>query len=144
MSVYDRVRHPEADRVAGKEPTASGFDHLRGHKYGLLVTFKRDGSAVPTPVWFGLAGGKAYVRTAAEDWKVKRIRRDPRARLGPCDARGKPKGPLAAARARVLGPDEEAVAEEALRSNYGLGRRLYTATVDRAGTASVYLEVEPA
>ena len=72
---------------------ARGFEHLRGHKYCLLVTYKRSGEPVPTPVWFGLGDGKLYVRSEAGVAKVRRIRNDPRVRVAPCTVRGKPLGP---------------------------------------------------
>jgi Pyridoxamine 5'-phosphate oxidase len=78
---YHWIRHPAARSLASEERTVSGFDHLRGHKYCLLVTYKRSGEAVPTPVWFGLGDGKLYVRSEAKVAKVKRIRNDARVRV---------------------------------------------------------------
>ena len=124
----------------------SGFDHLRGHKYCLLVTYKRNGHAVPTAVWFGLRDGRVFIRTEAEVAKVKRIRNDPHVRLAPCDARGKPLGAPAEGRARVLDhpSPEESEAESALKANYGLGRRVYERVDAVLGAALVYIEVAPA
>ncbi len=123
----------------------AGFDHLGAHKYCLLVTYKRTGEAVPTPVWFGLFDGELYVRSEADAAKVKRIRNDPRARVGPCTARGKPLGPPAEGRARVLDQASEiAVAEAALEVNYGLGRKLYERAGAVLGVDTVYLAVTPA
>ena len=121
-----------------------GFEHLRGHKYCLLVTCKRSGEAVPTPVWFGLGDGKLYVRSEAAVAKVKRIRNDPHVRVAPCTVRGKPLGPPAEGKARVLeqGRDEEA-AEAALRANYGLGRKLYEGAGGALEAKTVYLEIAP-
>lgn len=142
---YDWVRHPSARSLAGEELTVSGFDHLRGHKYCLLVTYKRNGEPVPTPVWFGLDGGKLYVRSVGDAGKVKRIRHDPRSRVAPCSARGKPLGPPAEGRARVLDqPSENERAEAALRANYGLGRRIYEGASEALGIKTVYLEVAAA
>lgn len=141
---YDSVRHPSAATLATERATVSGFEHLRGHKYCLLVTYKRDGEPVATPVWFGLAGGRVYVRSESDGAKVKRIRNDPRARVGPCTARGKPLGPPAEGRARVL--DDRAdirSAEAALEANYGLGRKLYERAGGALGIDAVYLEVTP-
>ena len=122
-----------------------GFEHLRGHKYCLLVTYKRSGEAVPTPVWFGLGDGRLYVRSEASVAKVKRIRNDPRVRVAPCTVRGKPLGSPAEGRARVLRqPDDEEEAEDALRANYGLGRRLYEGAGGALGVETVYLEITPA
>ena len=123
----------------------SGFEHLRGHKYCLLVSYKRSGEAVPTAVWFGLGHGKLYVRSEAKVAKVKRIRNHPQVRLAPCTARGKPLGPPAEGRARVLDqPGEEQQAEAALQANYGLARRLYEGAGGALGTKTVYLEITPA
>jgi PPOX class probable F420-dependent enzyme len=142
---YDSVRHPSARALATEEATVSGFDHLRGHKYCLLVTYRRTGEAVPTPVWFGLGNGKLYVRSEADAAKVKRIRNDARARVGPCTARGKPLGLPAEGRARVLDDRNDiATAEVALEANYGLGRRFYERAGGALGIDAVYLEVTPA
>ena len=122
-----------------------GFEHLRGHKYCLLVTYKRSGEAVPTPVWFGIGDGKLYVRSGAEFAKVKRIRNDPRVRVAPCSVRGKPLGPPAEGRARVLDqPSASEEAERALQANYGLGRKIYEGAGGALETAAVYLEITPA
>ena len=118
---------------------------MRGHKYCLLVTFKRDGSAVPTPVWFGIdADGRLYVRTGRDVAKVRRLRNDPRVRVAACTVRGKPLSDAIEGTARVVAAGEEEHAEAALRSNYGLGRRLYEGVGDAVGgVEAVYLEVAP-
>ena len=117
---------------------------MRGHKYCLLVTYKRSGEAVPTPVWFGLGDGKLYVRSEASVAKVKRIRNDPRIRAAPCTARGKPLGAPAEGRARVLDQhDDSELAEMTLKANYGLGRKLYEGAGEALGVDTVYLEITP-
>jgi uncharacterized protein len=138
---YHRIRHPAAQAVGDESSTVQGFEHLRGHKYCLLVTYKRDGTPVPTPVWFGLDGEAVYVRSGDDAAKVRRIRNDHHVRIAPCTARGKPLGHPAEGRGRVLDQaDDEARAEAALAANYGLGRRLYERT---AGAGTVYLEITP-
>ncbi len=141
---YDRVRHPDSAKAARAGAAASGFGALRGRKYALLVTYRRSGEAVPTPVWFGLDGReRLYVQTDAAAAKVKRLRADPRVLVGPSGARGKPLGPLAPGTGRVVEPEEYEHAEAVLRSSYGLGRRLYERIAgDR--TPSTYLEVSAA
>jgi uncharacterized protein len=140
-SVYDRVRSPESALAARAGATASGFDALRGRKYALLVTYRRSGEPVPTPVWFALDGdSRLYVRTGAATAKLKRLRADPRVLVGPSDARGKPLGALAAGTAREVEPGGREHAEAMLGKSYGLGRRLYERVVgDRS--PSTYLEV---
>jgi uncharacterized protein len=139
----DGLRDAEAFRVAQEAGTASDLSGLEGHRYCLLVTFRRSGEPIPTPVWFGLGDGHAYFNTRERNAKVRRIRRDPHVRVGPCSFRGKPLGPLAEGRARVVAQDEEAGAEASIRSNYGIARRVYYATVGSRGDPTVYLEVVP-
>jgi uncharacterized protein len=142
---YLWIRHPSARSLAGAERIVSGFEHLRGHKYCLLVTYKRNGEAVPTPVWFGLGDRELYVRSEANVAKVKRVRNDPRVRVGPCTVRGKPVGLPAEGRARVLDqPSEVQEAEIALQANYGVGRKLYEGFGGVLGVDTVYLEITPA
>ena len=54
------------------------FAALRGHKYISLVTFRRNGQAVPTPVWFAEQDGRLYIMTRSDSWKYKRLPTIPR------------------------------------------------------------------
>ena len=84
----DRIRSPAAARVAGEKATSGSFDELRSAKYTLLVTHKRSGEPVPTPVWAGLGeDGKLYIRTESDVAKVKRIRNDPHVKVASCGSR---------------------------------------------------------
>lgn len=56
--LYDWMRDRRAFQVANEPGTAAGFDAFEGRHYCLVISFKRSGEAVPTPVVFGLAGGK--------------------------------------------------------------------------------------
>jgi PPOX class probable F420-dependent enzyme len=143
---YDRMRDPASLQAARSGATAEGFDALRGRKYCLLVSYRRSGEPVPTPVWFGLhdGGQRLYIRTEAEAGKVKRVRANPQVLVGPSDVRGKPLGPLAAGRARVLASEEHAGAERTVQANYGLARRIYEAVLGARGDGSAYLEVTAA
>ena len=138
--LLDRIRHAEAGRVsAGPERS---FDALEGHQHCLVVTYRRSGEGVPTPVWFGLADGKVYFRTEERVAKTRRIRANDRVVVAPCDSRGKPLGAGVEGRARVLGPADEAHAESAIQANFGVGRRLYKAA-SNLGSPMVYVEVTP-
>jgi uncharacterized protein len=143
--VYDRMRHKTAFDSAARPGTAQDFAGLQGHKYALLVTFRKDGTAVPTPVWFALLDDRRLVtRTEERTAKVRRIRHDPQARVFPCDPRGKPLGPGVEATARILkAPEESDLAEAALDRHYGRPRRIYEKLMaDEGGMA--YLEFAPA
>jgi PPOX class probable F420-dependent enzyme len=71
-------------------------------KYLSLTSFRRDGSAVATPVWFVAENGHLLVETDADSYKVKRIRRDAHVRVAACDARGRLRGEPVDAEARIL------------------------------------------
>jgi len=52
---------------------------IHDKKYVSLVSFRKNGAAVPTPVWFGEKDGKLYVMTRSDSGKYKRIRNNPHA-----------------------------------------------------------------
>ena len=76
----------------------------------LLVTYKRDGTPVGTPVNIAVEGERAFVRTWDTAWKFRRIQNNPEVEVAPSTARGKPTGPAIRARAGVLEGDESAYA----------------------------------
>ena len=96
------------------------MDPLHGESYLSLATFRKDGRAVETPVWFGAAQGKLWVFTAANAGKVKRLRNSSRARVAACDLRGKLRGEWIDATAVIVDDAaREKVAYGALREKYG-------------------------
>jgi PPOX class probable F420-dependent enzyme len=142
---YDRMRHRDAFTAARSGAATHGLGAMRGEKYCLLVTYRRSGEPVPTPVWFGLEGERAlFVRTESDSGKVKRIRSNLRVLVGPANARGRPAGPLAEGAARVFPTEENGRAETAPQANYGVGRRLYEGMSGPLGIETVYLEVSTA
>ena len=141
--LLDRLRDPSAADAAGLPGAADTFDALIGEEYALLVTFRRSGEPVPTPVWFGLRDGCVYVESLADAGKVKRLRQDQHVRVAPCTLRGKPKGPFTDGVGRILAAAEKQTAETALDRHYGLRRRLYVRLGSRLGVRSVYLKLTP-
>jgi PPOX class probable F420-dependent enzyme len=75
---------------------------VQGQKYILLKTFRKNGQAVATPVWFGEEDDKPFVMTRSTSGKYKRIRNNPQVRVAPCTIRGVVTGPEFAAIARIL------------------------------------------
>lgn len=63
---------------------------LADEQYVLLVTTRRSGVDVATPVWVGRDGDSLVVTTARDAGKTKRIRHTPRVTLQACDRVGKP------------------------------------------------------
>jgi PPOX class probable F420-dependent enzyme len=93
-------------------------------KYLNLETFKKDGTAVATPLWFAEQDKTIYVYTLANAWKVKRIRNNPRVRIAPCDLRGKLKGDWIEARARIVEGSQAQLGHRLLDKKYGLMKKL--------------------
>ncbi|MUL46632.1 hypothetical protein FZI85_11015 [Mycobacterium sp. CBMA293] len=79
----DMLRHREAFDIGA--PTGSDFSGFDRARQIVLVTFKRSGEAMPSPINHGLADGKLYVRTDASTGKVKRLRNNPRVVVVPSD-----------------------------------------------------------
>src|SRR5262245_43484392 len=92
-------------------------------KYLNLESYRRDGQAVRTPLWFVEDHGALYFYTVASSYKVKRIRNNPRVRIAPCDMRGNIKGEWVDATARRLDPAEARRADDLLNRKYGFAKR---------------------
>jgi PPOX class probable F420-dependent enzyme len=97
------------------------MDALLRARYLSLATFRKNGDAVATPVWFAEEGGRLYVFTAGDSGKVKRLRNGSRARVAPCTVRGQRLGEWREARATIV-TDPQTIdrAYRALRAKYGL------------------------
>jgi hypothetical protein len=94
---------------------------LDDSQYCSLRTFRRDGRAVDTPVWFAPGDGGYYLFSAGDAGKVKRLRNDHRVAVAPCDVRGNVQGEWRAGTARILAhPAEVAGAHAAMRRKYGV------------------------
>ncbi|AKS35546.1 PPOX class F420-dependent oxidoreductase [Mycolicibacterium goodii] len=142
----DRMRHREAFDIG--EPTATDFAGFERFRQIVLVTFKRSGQAVPSPVNHGVADGKLYLRTDASTAKVRRIRHNPDVIVVPCNLRGRPAGPVVAGVARVLPESEQARADAAIAANWSLPMKIFERSLDRGsqtfGITMAFIEISPA
>ena len=92
----------------------TAIEHLDRESYISLATFRRNGRAVETPVWFAASDGKLYVFSEAKAGKMKRLKNDAALRVAACNVRGLVHGEW----------------------NEGTGRRIDdSATIDRAYAA---------
>ncbi len=112
---------------------------IKGQKYISLVSFRKSGDPVYTPVWFGENDDKLYVMTRSDSGKYKRIRNNPKVRIAPCTMRGKITGPECAATVRMLPPEDWPPARETIRRKYWLARIPFFWSKQ-----NVYLEIEVA
>jgi len=107
----DDMNHPNVDDALASLSVA---------RYAQLRTYRRDGSAVDTPIWFALDGDVLVFRTK-QGPKTRRIAANSNVELWPCDFRGRyPAGlPTVRGRATIVdGPAAEA-ANAALHRRYG-------------------------
>ncbi len=135
---------------------------LADAQFVLLTTFRKDGTAVPTPVWaVPLDGalldgaqldgaqldGVLGVWTPAGSGKVRRIRRSGAVTLAECDRRGVPLGDAVPGTAALLDDAGTRCVRDAVRRKYGLlGRVLTTLTAlrrHRGGAIGVGITLDP-
>ena len=93
-------------------------------KYINVETYRKNGQAVRTPVWFVVDNAKIYCRTDLNSGKVKRSRNNPNVRIAPCDARGHPNGVWVDGEIRMANTSELERANHLLNQKYGLQGRL--------------------
>jgi uncharacterized protein len=84
----------------------------------LLTSYKRDGTAVQTPVNLAVEGDHAYFRSYDKAGKTKRIRNNPLLEVVPSSVRGKPRGQALRVRARLLEGNDDRHAAEVIDRKY--------------------------
>jgi PPOX class probable F420-dependent enzyme len=116
---------------------------LASASYVLLTTYRKDGRAVPTPVWVVPFEGGLGVWTIGTFGKTGRIRHTPRVTVAICDMRGNSAGPAVEGTAAVLdAAGTEGVCGQ-IRRKYGLYGRitLWGSRVRRGREASVGIKI---
>jgi hypothetical protein len=104
--------------------SADKLAELAKHKYISFETYRKNGQAVSTPVWFMIDNNMVYVVTRSTTGKVKRLHNNPAVRVAPSGYSGEPKGEWIDGKARFA---ESAEAERAIqlrKKKYGLQARL--------------------
>ncbi|MGV9664039.1 PPOX class F420-dependent oxidoreductase [Nocardia niigatensis] len=114
--------------------------------YVNLVTYKKDGTPVGTPVWAALDNDRLYVWTVTDSWKVKRVRRNPAVTLQPCDLRGKTHGEIVKGSATVLDAAGSERVRDLIKRRYGIqGWLAITFSKLRRGSeGTIGIEIVPA
>jgi PPOX class probable F420-dependent enzyme len=126
--------------------TQKKFSDLDRESYISLATYRRDGRAVQTPVWFARRGERLYVFTENDAGKVKRLRNGPRARVAACNAIGRLRGDWIEARGRVVDDAKtERDAYAALHAKYGWQMKMVDFWSRLAGRidSRAIVEIEP-
>jgi PPOX class probable F420-dependent enzyme len=98
------------------------LEPFRGRRsYLSLTTYRRDGSAVTTPVWCVVDDNRVLMRTDSESHKVKRLRRNPSVSIAACDSRGTLRSQSIPAAAEELPTTERKRIERLLLRKYPVG-----------------------
>lgn len=120
-------------------------EDLGAGKYLLLTTFRRDGTAVPTPVWVVTDDTMLYAWSAADAGKVKRIRRDGAVLLATCDLRGNPSGPSKPGTARLMDAEGTDRVRGLIKRKYGITGRLtlFGSVLRRGKSGTIGIEIRP-
>lgn len=137
----------EREAVGQQGPQVSDpFAYLYSYQFVQLKTFRRDGEAVATPVWFAHENGTLYITTNITTGKVKRIRNNGRATMTPCDRSGKVigDGKEVVGKARLLPEAEQAHAVQILAQKYGFMFRVFALMRKLSKAQSTIIEIVPA
>ena len=119
------------------------FAYLYPEQFVVLTSYRKDGTPMPTTVWFANENGHIYVTTGSTAGKIKRIRNNGRVQLAPSDRMGNVHGDTVEARA------QEVPASEYERVNAVLARKYkeqYDVTRSQmsGGHQSTYIDITPA
>ncbi len=101
---------------------AAAMRAIAGERYMTMESYRRDGQAVRTPLWFAAGSQDGvpvfYVYSTADSFKIKRIRRNPMIRIAPCTLRGVATGAWIDARAEIVAGAEFAAGMRLLDRKY--------------------------
>jgi PPOX class probable F420-dependent enzyme len=100
------------------------LEEIGRSRYVSLTTYRKDGTAVATPVWHVVNGGELLVVSDADAGKVKRIRNNSHVVVTVCDFRGKiaPGAPSVEGTARLLDEADTQTGQALLAGKYVLSR----------------------
>jgi len=122
----------------------SGIEQFENQSYLSLQTYRKNGDAMPTPVWFVQAGDQFYVRTIAGSGKVKRIHNNPNIKIMPCGRMGEPLGTWIAAQANeILDEETFTLVRSLLAAKYGEPFKTMEAQTQASGQKYTVLLIKP-
>jgi uncharacterized protein len=100
--------------------TNNNVSQFLNQKYINLETYRRNGQAVRTTVWFVMDAGTIYIRTDMNSGKIKRIKNNPNIRITPSGALGQLKGKWIEGKIKMAGSLELEHANQLLEQKYGI------------------------
>jgi PPOX class probable F420-dependent enzyme len=109
-----------------------------------LVTYKRDGTGVATPVSLAWDGDHAFFRSYDKAWKTKRLRNNPQVECAAATLSGAPTGPSVPARAVLLEGKQARTAARALARRHRLLQGVLVPLAHRMlGYRTMHYELKP-
>ena len=124
-------------------PAEAAVTPLQGYRFLNLTTFRKNGVPIVTTVLFALANDKIYVWTTKDSGKVKRIRNNATVHIAPSTRLGQPRGPIAAATARILSVTEQTEAQAVTDRQFGWLKKFFGLLWRLQGREQVYIEIMP-
>jgi uncharacterized protein len=103
-------------------PVPQSWDPIMKARCVALTTYKKDGTAITTPMWAGPRNGRIFTSADFDAWKLKRIARNPRVEMAPCTIRGRVTGEFVSGFARVLDETETLEALDVKKRKYVMFR----------------------
>jgi PPOX class probable F420-dependent enzyme len=122
-------------------PAKESVDALATARVINLVTYRRTGIPVGTPVLFVPDGDRLLVRVAHDAGKLKRLRHTAAVEVARSDSRGRRLGPSIHGRARILETDAVDPALRALHARYRIAGQLFTWLRHLRGKRDVIVEI---
>lgn len=121
--------------------TQDPFAFLSPHQFIVLHTYRKNGDAVPTTVWFAYDQRKIYITTSKNAGKAKRVRSNGRVLMTPSDRTGNLLGePEVQGQAREVTPDERSHVRATLAQKYGA---MFEQIAGQDSPDRTYIIVEP-
>jgi len=109
-------------------------------KYVSLITYKKNGDPLATPVWFVEQNEKIYFVTLQGRYKVKRIKNNESVKIASSSMRGKPKGEYFDGIAYILSDDESKPIIELFKKKYRMFKMMFK--IDREGEKKpIFIEI---
>jgi uncharacterized protein len=127
----------------GTSHSQPSLAQFAGQNYISLMTFRKNGEGVATPVWFAEQEGVFFVYSVADAGKIKRIRNNSQVKVAPCDARGRLRGEWTEGTARLLEGEEARRANGLLDAKYGWQRHLLNFFARFRSRPRAYLAIRP-
>ena len=95
------------------------LENFETGKYVNIQTYKKNGQAVSTPVWFISKDNRIYFRTSNKSGKFKRIKNNNNVKFALCDFRGKINGDWHNGLAKI-DPDSNRLIFSKINEKYGI------------------------